>query len=164
VFIQRHYRRDLLPLGVTACSETIYEAFLSDDKSKTFFHGHSYTANPLACAAALASLDVMESMATQQQLAELTAQQRDFAMALKRHPRAGNVRQLGTIVACDALVNEATSYFHSVRDQIVFIRLIAGGVAASTWKCALFNATILHHTRRINILPNGFERCPQHHS
>ena len=49
-----------LPLGATAASEAIYDAFRSDDRAKTFFHGHSYTANPIACAAALASLELFD--------------------------------------------------------------------------------------------------------
>lgn len=49
-----------LPLGVTAATEKIYEAFLSDDRLKTFFHGHSFTANPLACVVAVASLELFE--------------------------------------------------------------------------------------------------------
>ena len=53
-----------LPLGVTATTTAVYDAFLSDDRSKTFFHGHSYTANPLACAVALASLDLFREEAT----------------------------------------------------------------------------------------------------
>nr|MDQ3322939.1 adenosylmethionine--8-amino-7-oxononanoate transaminase [Acidobacteriota bacterium] len=49
-----------LPLGVTAATKKIYEAFLSDDRLKTFFHGHSFTANPLACVVAVASLELFE--------------------------------------------------------------------------------------------------------
>lgn len=49
-----------LPLGATVATEEIYNAFLSDDRAKTFFHGHSFTANPLACAVASASLDLFE--------------------------------------------------------------------------------------------------------
>ncbi|HKB44050.1 MAG TPA: adenosylmethionine--8-amino-7-oxononanoate transaminase, partial [Chitinophagaceae bacterium] len=49
-----------LPLAVTACNQKIFDAFLSDDLYQTFFHGHSYTANPIACAAALASLDLLQ--------------------------------------------------------------------------------------------------------
>ena len=47
-----------LPLAVTAVTDAVYDAFLSDDHSKTFFHGHSFTANPLACAVAIASFDL----------------------------------------------------------------------------------------------------------
>src|SRR4030095_13934767 len=50
----------MLPLGATACTQKIYDGFLSEDRSKTFFHGHSYTANPLACAVANASLDLLQ--------------------------------------------------------------------------------------------------------
>jgi adenosylmethionine-8-amino-7-oxononanoate aminotransferase len=49
-----------LPLGVTLATEEIYKAFFSDDRAKTFFHGHSFTANPLSCAVAVASLEVFE--------------------------------------------------------------------------------------------------------
>ena len=47
-----------LPLGATLATQAIYDAFLSDDRAKTFFHGHSYTANPLACAVAVESLKI----------------------------------------------------------------------------------------------------------
>jgi adenosylmethionine-8-amino-7-oxononanoate aminotransferase len=47
-----------LPLGVTAATDEVYQAFLSDDRERAFFHGHSYTANPLACAVAIASLEL----------------------------------------------------------------------------------------------------------
>src|SRR5919106_3433146 len=49
-----------MALGVTACTSKVAEAFYSDDRLKTFFHGHSYTANPIACSAALASLELLE--------------------------------------------------------------------------------------------------------
>ncbi|UOQ68546.1 hypothetical protein [Hymenobacter volaticus] len=45
-------------MGLTTCTGVIYEAFLSEDRLKTLFHGHSYTANPIACAAGLASLEL----------------------------------------------------------------------------------------------------------
>jgi adenosylmethionine-8-amino-7-oxononanoate aminotransferase len=53
-----------MALGVTACTENIYNAFVNDDAKKTFFHGHSFTANPIACAAANASLDLFEKNKT----------------------------------------------------------------------------------------------------
>ncbi|MDR1989509.1 MAG: adenosylmethionine--8-amino-7-oxononanoate transaminase, partial [Acidobacteriaceae bacterium] len=47
-----------MPLGATVASDAVYESFLSEDRARTFFHGHSFTANPLACAVALASLQL----------------------------------------------------------------------------------------------------------
>jgi len=50
-----------MALGLTTCTQHIFDAFLSDDRLKTLFHGHSYTANPVACSAGLASLDLFWS-------------------------------------------------------------------------------------------------------
>jgi adenosylmethionine-8-amino-7-oxononanoate aminotransferase len=63
-----------LPLGATCTTEAVYDAFLSDDRSRTFFHGHSFTANPLACAVALASLDLFEQDDTLARVRRLEAQ------------------------------------------------------------------------------------------
>ncbi len=49
-----------MAFGVTACTQKIYDEFVSDDKTKTFFHGHSFTANPLACTAAIASFELLQ--------------------------------------------------------------------------------------------------------
>jgi adenosylmethionine-8-amino-7-oxononanoate aminotransferase len=88
-----------MALGVTACNDTIYQAYLTDDKLKTFFHGHSFTANPLACTAALASLDLLEKETTLQQIDWLTAQNKSAAAQLSQKKGIKQVRCLGTILA-----------------------------------------------------------------
>lgn len=65
-----------MPLGATATTQAIYDAFLSDDRSKTFFHGHSYTANPLACAVAIASLKLFAEEPVLENVARLERQMR----------------------------------------------------------------------------------------
>jgi adenosylmethionine---8-amino-7-oxononanoate aminotransferase len=89
-----------MALGVTACSQKIVDAFVSDDKLKTFFHGHSFTANPLACTAALASFDLLEKPAALNGIEMIAANNLRFAAELKNsnHP-VRNVRSLGTILA-----------------------------------------------------------------
>src|SRR5664279_182620 len=57
-----------MALGITACKQGIFNAFLSTDRTKTFFHGHSFTANPLACTAGLASLDLLEKKSCRDQI------------------------------------------------------------------------------------------------
>lgn len=88
-----------MALGVTACNSRIYEAFVNDDKYKTFFHGHSFTANPLACTAALASLDLLLRQECLQQIAWLSQQNSAFAATLTDKYCIKNVRYLGTILA-----------------------------------------------------------------
>jgi len=72
-----------LPLGVTSCAQFIYNAFLSEDKTKTFFHGHSYTANPTSCSAALASLDLLEKDETWKQIKMIEESHLDFAKKIE---------------------------------------------------------------------------------
>jgi adenosylmethionine-8-amino-7-oxononanoate aminotransferase len=86
-----------LPMGVTAATDAIYEAFLSEDRSKTFFHGHSYTANPLACAVALASLDLFREEGTLERVAALEGTLRVGLEPLRRLPNVGDVRVIGGV-------------------------------------------------------------------
>lgn len=91
-----------MALGVTACTEKIYNAYVNDDKLKTFFHGHSFTANPLACTAALASLDLLLKKECLKQIDLLTEQNKLFATTLSETAfpvGLKNVRTLGTILA-----------------------------------------------------------------
>ncbi|ADB41851.1 adenosylmethionine--8-amino-7-oxononanoate transaminase [Spirosoma linguale] len=105
-----------MALGVTSCAESIYNAFLSDDKHKTLFHGHSFTANPLACTAALASMDVLLLSETQANIERITASHAAFANKLAAYPTVENIRQHGTLLAFDIKAGEQTSYFNNIRD------------------------------------------------
>jgi adenosylmethionine-8-amino-7-oxononanoate aminotransferase len=106
-----------LPLGVTICSSTIYETFISDDISKTFFHGHSYTANPLACAAANASLELLLSENCQEAIEEIGMLHSLFAEKLRGLAFIKNVRQTGTILAFEFNTEGENSYFNSIKDK-----------------------------------------------
>lgn len=89
-----------MALGVTACTDRIYQAYVDDDALKTFFHGHSFTANPLACTAALASLDLLEKEACLAQIAWLSKFNQQMADTLRNMKNSvNNVRCRGTILA-----------------------------------------------------------------
>lgn len=107
-----------MPLGVTACKEKIYDAFLSEDNMKTFFHGHSYTANPLACAASNASLDILLDPGYLKNILRISEQHKVFAEKLKCSAQIENVRHRGTILAFDIKHPEGISYFNSIRDEL----------------------------------------------
>ena len=102
-----------LPMGVTAASESIYEAFLSDDRAKTFFHGHSYTANPLACAVAIASLALFEGGGLLDRVQALEAQLRRRLEPLRKLPVVGDVRVIGGVGALE-LVTEGGGYLDGI--------------------------------------------------
>ncbi len=105
-----------MALGVTTCTQAIYDAFLSDDKFKTLFHGHSFTANPLACTAALASMDLLLLPETQTNIQRIAKQHTNFAAKLEAHPNVETIRQRGTLLAFDLKAGEQTSYFNNIRD------------------------------------------------
>jgi len=106
-----------MALGVTSCSNPIYEAFLSEDKTKTFFHGHSYTANPIACTAGVASLELLLQPETQENIARIVEQHTAFRGQIRAHPSCKEIRQTGTILAIE-FKTEATSYFSNIRDLL----------------------------------------------
>jgi adenosylmethionine-8-amino-7-oxononanoate aminotransferase len=107
----------MMAMGLTLCSEELFRSFLSDDRRKTLFHSHSFTANPLACAAANASLDLMEKAETWTSIARIEQQHQAFAQTLSGHPILKNVRIQGTIIAMEIAVGEENGYMHSIRDK-----------------------------------------------
>lgn len=107
-----------MALGVTTCISKIYEAFLSEDKLKTLFHGHSFTANPIACAAALASMDILLRPETMKSIIRISDKHRLFAKTIIQHPKVRTLRQTGTIFAMEWETGDNTSYFNSLRDDL----------------------------------------------
>jgi len=107
-----------MAFGLTTCAQSIYDAFLSADRMKTLFHGHSYTANPVACSAALASLDLFLADSTKENIKRIEESHKKFAIKLKAHPRIRMVRQTGTILAMEWETGTGTSYFSSLRDRL----------------------------------------------
>jgi adenosylmethionine---8-amino-7-oxononanoate aminotransferase len=96
-----------LPLAVTLCRRAIFDAHYSDDRHKTFFHSSSFTANPIACAAAVANLQVWQSEPVMRRIAALAAIHAKALDGFRDDPRFRNVRQLGTIAALDLAVGDA---------------------------------------------------------
>ena len=107
-----------MPFGVTSCAQFIYDSCVSDDKTKTFFHGHSYTANPTACAAALASLDLMEQETTWNQINLINKLHLAFIESLKDNANIIDVRCIGTILAIEIKTPEHTHYLNSLSEHI----------------------------------------------
>lgn len=107
-----------MALGVTACTNKIYQAFVNDDKLKTFFHGHSFTANPLACSAAIASFDLLNTPSCLSKIKWIKEQNIQFAIQLKKHEGSiKNIRTLGTILAFE-IVQGKDEYLNNISTTI----------------------------------------------
>jgi len=108
-----------VPLAVTVASEAIYTAHLSDDRAKMFFHSSSYTANPIACAAAVANLAIWRDEPVIDRIADLAARQAERLAALTRFPQVTNARSLGTITALDLVDERSAGYLSQLGPRLL---------------------------------------------
>jgi adenosylmethionine-8-amino-7-oxononanoate aminotransferase len=98
-----------LPLAATFATQKIFDAFIGDPwEGKTFYHGHTYTGNPLACAAALASLDLFEKNNLVGQVQEKASKLADMLRPLAELPHVGEIRQKGFMVGIELVADKAT--------------------------------------------------------
>ncbi|WP_447971592.1 adenosylmethionine--8-amino-7-oxononanoate transaminase [Nitrospira sp. M1] len=108
-----------MPLAATLTSEKIYEAFLGKyDEWKTFFHGHSYTGNPLGCAAALANIEVFNEEQTLKKLKKKINLLRGLIEPLKQELAVGDIRQCGFMVGIELVKNQNTKTPFPLTDRM----------------------------------------------
>jgi adenosylmethionine-8-amino-7-oxononanoate aminotransferase len=113
-----------LPMGVTMASERIFSGFIGSDPSLTLWHGHSFTANPLGCAVANASLDLLE--AEPQRFLGFEARHRPHLQAMSRHPRVNHCRLIGTLAAFDLAVEGTAGYLNPAGPTVKRIAMEEG--------------------------------------
>ena len=106
-----------MPLAVTICGDEIYQAFYSGDRSRAFFHGHSYSANPLGCAAAVANLRIFETEPVFERIERIEGIHRERLAEFRNHAAVADVRMLGTIAAIE-LRAEDSGYLSNVRTRL----------------------------------------------
>lgn len=106
----------LLPMAITSCSQEIYDAFYSDEISKGLFHGHTYSANPLACTAAIASIELLQSEDIQKSIQRIIQSHEKFGSKIANHPKVESIRQMGVIFALD--LNIKTDRYGNLRNQL----------------------------------------------
>lgn len=106
----------LLPMGATTCSQKIYDAFYDDEIAKGLFHGHTYTANPLACTTALAAIQLLTSKSIQENIEKIIKSHNAFEDQIKSHAKVKSVRQQGVIFAFELDVE--FSRYGNMRDKI----------------------------------------------
>ena len=116
----------MMAMGLTICSDDMFNAFLSADRHKTLFHSHSFTANPLTCAAANARLDLMEAEGFWEKI-EAIRESHARWIQQTNHPALKNLRQTGTILAFELVNGEADDYMNPIRGR-AYAHFIKKGV------------------------------------
>lgn len=107
-----------LAMSLTMCNEEVARSYETSDKSKTFYHGHSFTANPLACAVANASLDLMERSTTWDSINNICQMHINAADHFRGNSKVSVARSFGTFLALEINTEEGTSYFNNLRDRL----------------------------------------------
>ncbi|MFD0863330.1 adenosylmethionine--8-amino-7-oxononanoate transaminase [Sungkyunkwania multivorans] len=106
----------LVPMAITSCTQKVYDAFYSDDIAKGLFHGHTYTANPLACSAALAGIELLRSKEIQDNITRIIRSHQAFDEQIKHHKKVASTRQCGIIYALD--LNVKMDRYGNLRDRL----------------------------------------------
>ncbi|MDC9724108.1 MAG: adenosylmethionine--8-amino-7-oxononanoate transaminase [Urechidicola sp.] len=106
----------IAPMALTTCTQKIYDAFYDDELGKGFFHGHTYSANPLACTAALASMELLQTDEMQENIERVIQSHQQFNERIKNHSKVESTRQLGIIFALD--LNIKMERYGNLRDKI----------------------------------------------
>ena len=107
-----------LPLGATVTTEDVFTAFLSDDRAKTFFHGHSYTGNALSCAVALETLTIFEEERVLDRIRELETLFRARLDRLRGLPVVKDARGIGPLAAIEIGAEGAGGYLDDVGPRL----------------------------------------------
>ena len=107
----------VLPIGLTVTTDVLYDAFLSDEFARGFLHGHSFTGNPLSCAAICASLDVLETPESIEKIKLICDWQNEYYKQFSTHPKLVEARLCGTILAIEIKIEEGSSYFAKIKEK-----------------------------------------------
>jgi len=107
-----------IPMAITTFTQEIYDGFYDDDVNKALFHGHTFTANPTGCAAALASLELLQTPEMQANLKRVNQSHLEFENKIKSHPKVKTTRVLGVIFALEIKTSSEESYYGPLRNKL----------------------------------------------
>ena len=107
-----------IPMAITTFTQEIFDGFYDDDTNKALFHGHTFTANPTGCAAALASLKLLQSEGIQKDIQRVHLSHLNFQTKIKSHPKVKTTRVLGVIFALEIVTENQESYYGTMRNKL----------------------------------------------
>ena len=107
-----------IPMAITTFTQEVFDGFYDDDTNKALFHGHTFTANPTGCAAALASIALLQTSEIQQRIARVNESHLVFQNKIKNHPKVKTTRVLGVIFALEIKTETQESYYGTMRNKL----------------------------------------------
>jgi adenosylmethionine---8-amino-7-oxononanoate aminotransferase len=107
-----------IPMAITTFTQELFDGFYDDDVNKALFHGHTFTANPTGCAAALASLELLRTDDMQENIMRINKQHLAFKEAIEKHPKVATVRVLGVILALEIKREGIEGYYGDLRNRL----------------------------------------------
>jgi adenosylmethionine-8-amino-7-oxononanoate aminotransferase len=107
-----------IPMAITTFTQEIFDGFYDDDTNKALFHGHTFTANPTGCAAALASISLLQNEAIQQNIQAVHQSHLAFEAKIKNHPKIKTTRVLGVIFALEIKTDSEETYYGTMRTKL----------------------------------------------
>ena len=107
-----------IPMAITTFTQEIFDGFYDDDTNKALFHGHTFTANPTGCAAALASISLLQTNEIQQNIQTVHQSHLAFQSKIKNHPKVKTTRVLGVIFALEIKTETQESYYGTMRNKL----------------------------------------------
>lgn len=107
-----------IPMAITTFTQEIFDGFYDEDVNKALFHGHTFTANPTGCAAALASISLLEKAEMQENIIRINKQHLQFQEKVKQHKKVKTTRVLGVIFALEIQTESSESYYGTLRNKL----------------------------------------------
>jgi adenosylmethionine-8-amino-7-oxononanoate aminotransferase len=107
-----------IPMAITTFTQELFDGFYDDDTNKALFHGHTFTANPTGCAAAMASIQLLETDEMQRNIQRLNYQHMQFKEKINNHPKVKTTRVLGVIFALEIKTENQESYYGTLRNKL----------------------------------------------
>ena len=144
-------------MALTCCTDDIYQAFYDDDIKKGFFHGHTYSANPLACTAAIAGIDLLVSDKIQDSIRRINLKHLGFEKKVKSHHNVKSTRVLGVIFALD--LNVKMDRYGTLRDRMYEMFMDAGVFLRPLGNTIYILPPFTISDKELNLIYHVIENC-----
>ena len=107
-----------IPMALTSFTQELFDGFYDNDINKALFHGHTFTANPTGCAAALASIELLQTQEIQNHIKRINQSHLDFQNKIKTHSKVKTTRVLGVIFALEVKTEAQENYYGALRNKL----------------------------------------------